>query len=254
MQKNRLKKLAAATLALLLPATLAARAAAPLETHRVLARPQKMDSEPVARFNPKLRKKKVIVYLRDGRAYKGKVAEVTAESLTLKTKDRDPVSGKKKKRERSFTPDEVALIEGSRGQGRTWLILAGPIGAGLLGPDDERKRVESPAPKPGGPPCQTVDAKLLGREVAVYLHGGGVFRGKLLEITCDTLLLRMQSGWDPATGEERYRTETLPADEIASLDRLNYQRRRRTPIWVHMIIFGLLIVPIVLLGIQSDKT
>ncbi|MFQ5664266.1 MAG: hypothetical protein ACE5HL_10585 [Terriglobia bacterium] len=58
-----------------------------------------------------------------------------------------------------------------------------------------------------------VDPKLLNKKVVVHLHDGRVYKGKLVEITDDFLLLKMHK-----------RTEKIMLTEVASVER---QRRNK---------------------------
>lgn len=84
------------------------------------------------RVNPKLRNKKVVVYLRDGRSFEGKLIELTDTSLRLRIDGRDFRTGKPYRRVEEIQLTEVALIE--RKPSRAWIAaaVAGGVGGTLL--------------------------------------------------------------------------------------------------------------------------
>lgn len=84
------------------------------------------------RVSPSLLKKKVVVYLRDGRAFEGKLIELTDTSLRLKMDWREFRTGKRVSRIEKIQLTDVALIE--RKPSRAWIaaVVVGGVGVTLL--------------------------------------------------------------------------------------------------------------------------
>ena len=122
-----MKRTLAILLALLVPG-----AALPQESHPVgnapppatPASPQAVQTQaaPPLRVNPKLRKKAVVVYLRDGRTFEGKLVELTDTSLRLRMDWREFRTGKPVSRVEEIPLADVALIE--RKPSRAWIAAA----------------------------------------------------------------------------------------------------------------------------------
>lgn len=81
------------------------------------------------RVNPKLKKKTVVVYLRDGRTFEGKLIELTDTSLRLRIDGRDFRTGKPYCRVEEIQLTGVALIE--RKPSRAWIAAVVVGGAGV---------------------------------------------------------------------------------------------------------------------------
>ena len=114
-----MKKALALTLALLLPLAAAAQAIPPLSP----------SDEEMLPIDPGLRKKTVLIRLRDGRTFQGKLKEIAADSLVLEVRDFDTTKKKKVKRLQSINRVEVVWVEKvHRSYSRLWGLAFG-VGA-----------------------------------------------------------------------------------------------------------------------------
>jgi len=95
---------------------------------------------------------------------------------------------------------------------------------------------QEPAAKPCTPGL--VDPKLLKKDVVVHLHDGRAYRGKLVELTQESLRLRMLDRWDSTQGKAVYRTEEIALTDVAGVERQQGQRSRA---WLAVAIAGLAI-------------
>lgn len=200
--------------------------------------------------NPNLLKKKVMVYLRDGRSFQGKLLELYPDTLVLQLEERDPVTRKKVKRTERINRAEMVAIEPHRG--RTVELLAAALVGGSLGLVAQKQASGPQAPPPARPdPLAQASRKLRGKEVVVYLKDGRSFRGKLVEVTGDSLQLRMQAGYDQA-GKPAYRVETIPLRDVASLERVERPARRLPPWAVVGIALAIILVPVAFVAATID--
>lgn len=78
----------------------------------VAAQAASMQPTTPLRVNPKLRNKQVVVYLRDGRAFTGKLLEIRPDAIILRVQNGwDPQTGKVIYRVESVNLSEVASVE-----------------------------------------------------------------------------------------------------------------------------------------------
>jgi hypothetical protein len=104
------------TLALLMPLAAVVQAASP----------PPLTNEAVLPIDPGLRKKTVLVRLRDGRIFQGKLKEITADTLVLQVKDLDPATGKKVTRLETVDRTQVIWVEKTSSPNkRIWGVALG---------------------------------------------------------------------------------------------------------------------------------
>jgi small nuclear ribonucleoprotein (snRNP)-like protein len=240
------KRAAAVVLAALLPAASQAQAFPSLG---IVPPARQQEAAPRAQLDPALRGRKVVVYLRDARAYEGKVVAVDADSLSLQVKEIDPATGKKVKQTRTLAAADIALIERRGADAPLWVATAvgGLPGRGAL---EERRRekdqqLSAVLPPQAGQPLQ-VNPAVVGREVVVTLQSGGVLRGKLLEATSQEMLLRVPTQAVGAT-TLGYSAERVVLRDASAVDLVRPPRRTRGHWWLAPVVLGGLLAGVIAL-------
>jgi small nuclear ribonucleoprotein (snRNP)-like protein len=252
MLTESVKRVAAVLLTALLPAASQAQAAPGTGVDQPA---QQQASPPRSKLDPALRDRKVVVYLRDARAYKGKVIKVEADSLSLRVKETDPATGKKVKRTQRLAAAEIALIEPPRSGTLLWVALGlGAIPAREALNERRREkdqRLSAVLPPKKGQPFQ-VNPAVVGREVVVRLRSGQVVRGKLLEATPQEILLRVPVR-SSGPGTPDFAAERLALREASEIDLVRQPPRTRGPWWLgHTIILGLFGVALAVVAAGTD--
>lgn len=92
----------------------------PIETAD--SQPAAPEPRPPVRVDPRLVNKKVVVYLRDGRVYRGKLIKLTGNELVIKNSQG----------EKEIPVEQVETVQRESRSRRRLFIIAGAIAAGFL--------------------------------------------------------------------------------------------------------------------------